>query len=251
MSEPDRQRAIRQKVARMGEAPAVAGPPGPPLPTGFPSLDAATGGLPRASIVELFGAASSGKTTLALRIAAHLQRSGGSAAWIDAERCFDAAYAARLGVAVDRLPVAQPDSAEEALEMVRRLALSGAVDLLVVDSAAALVPRIELDTGIGTAGFGIHGRVLASGLRRLAAAVRRSGAVVLFLNQARTRIGPTGGDTETAAGGPPLKLFAALRIALRETGGRIVFRVRKNKSGGAFQEGELAWKDDAGFTERP
>ncbi|HUN70382.1 MAG TPA: AAA family ATPase, partial [Burkholderiales bacterium] len=130
MHESHRQRAIRKALLQAEPTR------GPVLLTGFPALDDATGGLPRGTIVELFGTAGCGKTTLALQIAAHVQQSGGSAVWIDAEHTFDAAHAARLGVTVDRLPVAQPDSAEEALEMVRRLAASGAVDLLVVDSAA-------------------------------------------------------------------------------------------------------------------
>jgi recombination protein RecA len=181
MKEDERQRAIREKLVRTQPAGSAA------LSTGFARLDEATGGLPRGGIVELFGAPDCGKTTLALQIAAHTQRGGWTAAWIDAEHCFDAAYAKRLGVVLDRLPVAQPDSAEEALEMLRRLAASGAVDLLVVDSAAALVPQLELAAGIGASGGGLHGRVLASGLRRLAPAIRRSGTAALFLNHTRGR----------------------------------------------------------------
>jgi len=158
-----------------------------------------------------------------------------------------------LGVAIDRLPVAQPNSAEEALEVVRRLAASGAVDLLVVDSAAALVPQIELATGIGAGGGGAHSRALASGLRRMAVAMRRSGAVVLFLNQTRVRPERTGDTAETAAGGPALKLFAALRIAMSRAapGGAVALRALKNKASGAFAECELRWRDGAGFTESP
>lgn len=246
MQESHRQRIIREKLARSESAPPAA------LSTGFPRLDAVTGGFPRGSIVELFGAPGCGKTTLALQVVAHAQQTGGSAVWIDAEHCFDAAYAARLGVAIDRLPVAQPNSAEEALEVVRRLAASAAVELLVIDSAAALVPQIELETGIGKTGAGVHSRVLASGLRRLNAAIRRTGSVVLFLNQAR---GPVagGGEAETAAGGPPLKLFAAIRLAMRGHPARpsVVLRVLKNKAAGASRECELLWKSDTGFAESP
>jgi recombination protein RecA len=247
MKESDRQRAIRQKLARAGAAPP------PALLTGFALLDRATGGLPRGSIAELFGTPACGKTTLALQIAAHVQQAGGAAVWVDAEHSFDPAYALRLGVAVGRLPVAQPESAEEALEIVRRLAASGAVDLLVVDSAAALVPQIELATGIGEAGAGAHGRVLASGLRRVASAMRRGEAVALFLNQMRGGA-EEGEGAGAAAGGPPLKLFAAVRIAMRAgaPGGRpAVLRVVKNTAGAAPAECLLAWRDGAGFAETP
>ena len=248
VNESYRQRVIREKLARSEPSRQLT------LPTCFRVLDAATGGLPRGGIVELFGGAATGKTTLALQITAHVQAAGGSVVWIDAEHCLDATYAIRLGVTMDRLPVAQPDSAEEALEVLRRLAESAAVDLLVVDSAAALVPQIELEAGIGTSGAGLHSRVLASGLRRLAAAIRRSGAVALFLNQTRARGTSDDDDSETAAGGPSLKLFAAMRIALRGTPqrrGSVVLKVLKNKAGGPPAECELEWKDDVGFTEGP
>src|SRR5690242_6358085 len=141
MQEADRQRRIRQRLA---QTPA---PPAPPLPTGFPALDAAIGGgLPRGAVVEIFGPAGCGKSALAARIAAHLQRSGGAAAWIDAEHTFEAAQAVRAGLVLDRLPVVCPASAEQALEAARRLAASAAVDLIVIDSAAALVPEVELET---------------------------------------------------------------------------------------------------------
>ena len=209
------------------------------------------GGLPRGCLVELFGP-SCGKTTLALQVAAHLQEHGSTVAWIDSDHAFDPLYAARLGVRIERLPVVEPESAEEALEIARRLALSGAVDLLVVDSAAALVPSLELETGIGTSGPGLHSRVLASGLRRLAMAVARAGASVLFLNQTRGRPEPSGGETETSAGGPPLKLYAAVRIALGPAGGRRVrFRVLKNKVATAFVEGDLERNPGLGFAESP
>jgi recombination protein RecA len=255
MTEQDRQRAIRLKLSRMESAPArrAGYPSGAALATGFPALDAAlgTGGLPRGCLVELFGP-SCGKTTLALQVVAHLQKKSSTVAWIDSDHAFDPLYAVKLGVELERLPVVEPETAEEALEIARRLAISGAVDLLVVDSAASLVPSLELETGIGASGPGLHSRVLASGLRRLAMAVTKTGASVLFLNQTRSRLEPSGGETETTAGGPPLKLYAAVRIALGPAGQRRVrFRVLKNKAATAFAEGDLRWNPGLGFAESP
>jgi recombination protein RecA len=242
MSEEHRRKTIREKLARMMPAGAADS-----ISTGLRALDEATGGLPRGRIVELFGPSGSGKTSLALQTVAALQRAGGAAAWIDADRAFEPAYAALLGVVVEGLPVAQPESAEQAFEMARTLALSQAIDLIVVDSAAALTPEIELQTGLGKSGPGTQGRVLASGLRRLAGALRTSGAAALFLNQTRASE-----EGETSAGGPPLKLFAAARISLRGVGNRrIRFRVLKNKTVESFREGDLLWENGAGFVERP
>lgn len=238
MREEHRQNAIQRKLAGMPD------PSAPMLSTGFPAFDAATGGLPRGRIVEWFGGAGAGKTSLALQAAAHIQKTGG-VAWVDAERTFDPAYAAALGLDVERLAVLQPVSAEQAFDMMARLALSGAVDLIVVDSAAALAPEIELQTGIGESGPGAHSRALASGLRKLSAALRRSGAAALFLNPARA-------GEESSAGGAPLKLFAAARVALRPAGaGRVRVRVLKNKASDAFGEAVLVWRNGAGFTECP
>ena len=252
MKEQDRQRAIRLRLARMEAGPANPGSVA--IPTGFAQLDRAlgAGGLPRSHITELFGPSSSGKTTLLLQIIAHLQSSGLAAAWIDADRTFDPAYAAHLGVMVERLPVAQPEAAEQALEIARQLAGSGAVDLLVVDSAAALVPSLELEAGIGQSAHGLHSRVLASGLRKLASAVARTGAAVVFLNQTRWRPDESGWEAETSAGGPPLKLYAAVRIALFAAGGRqIGFRVLKNKVSEGSPEGRLEWRRGVGFAKSP
>jgi recombination protein RecA len=236
MSEEQRQRAIRLKLARMQSRTPGA------LATGFPPLDLSlgVGGLPRGSIVELFGPSASGKTTLALQIVAHAQQAGSPAAWIDADHTFDAAYASKLCVNLEALPVGQPESAEEALEVTRQLAVSGAVDLVVVDSAAALVPRIELETSLGEGGAGIQSRVLASGLRKLAASAR-TGAVILFLNQTR------GGENEVSAGGPGLKLYAAVRIFLEPAPGGVRFRTVKNKVAAPFSSGELQWGSAVGF----
>ncbi len=247
MTEQHRQHAIRLKLARSRQAPPSA------IPTGFSALDAAlaVGGLPRGRIVELFGPASCGKTSVALLSAAHLQRNGMMAGWIDADHSFDPGYAAGLGVAVERLAVAQPSSAEEALEIARRLAASGALDLLVIDSAAALAPRLELETGAGESGPGLQARVLGSGLRRLAAAASRTGCAVLIVNQTRGRAVPGALEPETSAGGPSLKLYAAVRIALQPAPGAVRFRILKNRVAVAFQQGELTLSPGVGFTERP
>jgi recombination protein RecA len=243
MTEEQRQRAIRLRLAR--SEPRHRGF----LPTGFAGLDSALeGGLPRSAIVEIFGPSSSGKTTLALQIAAHAQQTGATAAWIDAEHVFDAPYADSLGVRVPEMPLAQPESAEQAIEIACKLAGSAAVDLLIVDSAAALVPRLELQSAFGDSGEGLHSRVLASGLRKLAHIVAASGTVAVFLNQTRSR----GSEEETSAGGPPLKLYAAVRLALGPpSGGQVVFRILKNKAGAAFREGRLRRARGGEFVESP
>jgi recombination protein RecA len=247
MTEVHRRRAILEKLARAhGRASAV-------IPTGFPALDAALGeGLPRGSIVELFGPPGCGKSSVAARCVAHLQQHGLGAAWIDAEHAFHAAWAAALGADLERLPVLQPDSAEQAMESALRLVASGALDLLVIDSAAALAPRLEIEAGVGEAGPGLHSRVLASGLRRLARAASRAGTTVLFLNQTRARSAAAGGEGETSAGGAPLKLFAAVRVALIPvTESRLRFRIVKNKAGNAFGEGELGGQRGERLAESP
>jgi recombination protein RecA len=246
MRELERRRAIVLRLARMESAPSRAAA----ISTGFAPLNAAldTGGFPRGSILEIFGP-SCGKTTLVLQSIARLQAGGGAAGWIDADHTFDPQYAASLGVDLARLPLARPDSAEQALEIARRLAASGALDLLVVDSAAALTPQVERETAIGESGPGLHSRVLASGLRKLALAALRGGVSVVFLNQIRARLEPAG---ETSAGGAPLKLYAAVRIRVAPApGSRLRFRVLKNRAAEAFREGELEWKPGRGFAETP
>jgi recombination protein RecA len=250
MKEEERRRVIRMKLARFDSAPARPSPA--PLNTGFDALDSALGGgLPRGRVVELFGP-SCGKSTLALQIVAHIQQSGGAAGWIDADHTLDPSSAATLGVDLPRLVVVQPESAEQALEMSRRLAESGALDLLAVDSAAALAPALELEVSVGDQSPGLQSRVLASGLRRLAAVASRTGTCVVFLNQTRTRMGPEGSEMETSAGGPPLKMYAAARIELSagEAGG-VRFRVLKNRAATAFGAGELARASGRGFTNCP
>lgn len=236
MSEEYRQRVIRQKVAAL-DTPARQRLSGV-LPTGFAALDAALGigGLPRGRMVELFGGSSSGKTTLALHFAAHTQQQGGTAAWIDAEHAFDPAYAHSLGLAIENLPLARPDSAEQAAAIARELAASGAVDLIVIDSAAALVPQIELETGLGESGPGLQARVLGIELRKLTRVVEKSCAVLLVLNQLRSR----GDESDSTAGGPSLKLLASVRIGLEEAGERqIAFRILKNKLAEPFARGRF------------
>ncbi|MCU1238863.1 MAG: RecA domain protein [Candidatus Solibacter sp.] len=248
MTEEERQHAIWMKLARMV-------PPTPPrdhsIATGFHALDEALGaGLPRSAMVELYGPSGCGKTTLAIQVTAHLQHNGLTCAWIDADRTFDSAYAESLGAEVDRIPFAQPDCAEDAFEIVRTLAGSGAVDLVIVDSAAALVPQLELAAGISYYSKGLHSRVLSSGLRNLRRTLANSGACVVFLNQVRNR--PAGGSGETSAGGVPLKLFAAVRIALIPVEGpRLCLRVLKNKLAEQVSGRELAWIRGSGFVESP
>jgi recombination protein RecA len=248
LKEEERQRAIHLRLARMESVPRR---PAGDLPTGFTAFDEALGaGFPRGRIVEIYGPSSCGKTTLALQAVAYLQSRGFTAAWIDADRTFDPAYAAGLGVAIERLPLAQPDCAEEALEVARQLANSAALDLLVLDSAAALVPRLELSAGLGASSPGLQSRVLASGLRKLVTAVVRTGASAVFLNQTRTRVERSGEESETSAGGPALKLFAAVRIAMEPAGGgRIRFRVLKNKLAATLAGRELEWRHGSGFAE--
>jgi recombination protein RecA len=218
------------------------------LSTGFDALDAALGGgLPRGLIVEFFGPAGSGKTTLALQCIAHLQRSGLTAAFIDADQTFDAAYAYSLGVEAERLPLVQPPSAEQALDIACTLARSGAVDLLVVDSAAALAPRLEVEAGITDSNPRLQSRVLGNELRKLSSAIRRGETCALFLNQMRSRPDRGPGEAETSAGGPPLKLYAAIRIAMLPAGSKLRLRVLKNSVTERQDGRELEWRRGSGF----
>ena len=223
------------------------------LPTGFSSLDQALGGgIPRGRIVEIFGPSNSGKTTLGLQIFAQAQRYGLTTVWVDADRTFDVSYAAALGVNCERMPVLQPESAEDALAMFHELARTRAVDLLVVDSTAALVPLLELEAEVGAQSPGLHARVLASGLRtlaRLAANVRMS---AIFLDQTRSRVYRAGDVAEDSASGPALKLHAAIRIALGSPcGNRTPFRIEKNKVAHAFSTGALVRSIAPGFAAAP
>jgi recombination protein RecA len=203
-------------------------------------------------MVELFGPSGCGKSTLAIQCVAHAQKNLLTAAWIDADHTFDPGYASRLGVDTERMPFAQPASAEQGLEIARTLAGSGAVDLIVVDSAAALVPRLELEAGIGSDAPGLHSRVLASGLLKLRHTLVKSGACVVFLNQMRNRPEASAGEAETSAGGVPLKLFAAVRIAMMLSAkARLALRASKNKVAESMPESTLERSRRVGFVESP
>ncbi|HXG01906.1 MAG TPA: recombinase RecA [Candidatus Binatia bacterium] len=221
------------------------------IPTGALSLDAALGigGLPRGRIVEIYGPESSGKTTLALHVVAEAQRLGGVAAFIDAEHALDPNYARKVGVNVDELLISQPDTGEQALEIAETLVRSNAVDAIVVDSVAALVPRAELDGDMGDALPGLQARLMSQALRKLTAAISRSGAVVIFINQISEKIGVMFGSPETTPGGRALKFYASIRLDVRRTetikqgsesvGVRTKVKVVKNKLAPPFREAEF------------
>src|SRR5918996_208623 len=187
------------------------------ISTGSIGVDAAlgVGGVPRGRIIEIFGPESSGKTTLSLHIIAEAQRAGGLAAFIDAEHALDAEYAKKLGVDVDNLLVSQPDSGEQALEIAEVLVRSGAIDVIVVDSVAALVPRAELEGDMGDSHVGLQARLMSQGLRKLVGAVARSKTSLIFTNQLREKIGVMFGNPETTPGGRALKFYASVRLDIR------------------------------------
>jgi recombination protein RecA len=190
------------------------------IPSGSLGLDLAVGigGLPRGRIVEIYGPESSGKTTLALHAIAEAQRRGGTCAFIDAEHALDPTYARRLGVDVDNLLISQPDAGEQALEIADTLVRSGAVDILVVDSVAALVPRAELEGEMGDSHMGLHARLMSQALRKITGSVSRSNCMLIFLNQIRMKIGVMFGNPETTTGGNALKFYASLRLEIRRIG---------------------------------
>jgi len=221
------------------------------IPTGSIGLDLAlgVGGVPRGRIVEIYGPESSGKTTLALTIIANAQRLGGNAVFIDAEHALDAAYAQRLGVDIAELHVAQPDTGEEALEIADHLVRSGAVDVVVIDSVAALVPRAEIEGEMGDSHVGLQARLMSQALRKLTGSISKSKTCVIFINQIRMQIGIMFGNPETTAGGRALKFYASLRLDIRriatlkegETaiGNRTRVKVVKNKVAAPFREAEF------------
>ena len=221
------------------------------IPTGSLSLDLALGigGLPRGRIVEIYGPESSGKTTLALHCIAEGQKAGGNAAFIDVEHALDPVYASNLGVDIDSLLVSQPDTGEQALEITEKLVLSGAIDVIVIDSVAALVPRAEIEGEMGDSHVGLHARLMSQALRKLAGAISRSNCVAIFINQLREKIGVMYGNPETTTGGRALKLYASVRIDIRriETlksgteniGSRTKAKVVKNKIAPPFREAEF------------
>src|SRR5213596_2781516 len=221
------------------------------IPTGAINLDAAIGigGIPRGRVTEIFGPESSGKTTLALHVVAHAQKTGGAAAYIDAEHALDVEYAKKLGVDIDNLLVSQPDTGEQGLEICEILVRSGAVDVVVVDSVAALVPKAEIEGEMGESHMGLQARLMSQALRKLTGAIARSRTSVIFINQLREKIGIMFGNPETTTGGRALKFYASLRLDIRriqaikggenDIGNRTRVRVTKNKVAPPFKEAEF------------
>ncbi|MBN2008676.1 recombinase RecA [candidate division KSB1 bacterium] len=221
------------------------------IPTGSISIDAALGigGVPRGRIIEIFGPESSGKTTLALHIIAEAQKLGGLAAFVDAEHALDAVYSKNLGVKTDDLLISQPDNGEQALEITETLVRSGALDVVVVDSVAALVPRAELEGEMGDAQMGLQARLMSQAMRKLSGAISKSNSCVIFINQIREKIGVMFGNPETTTGGRALKFYASVRMDVRRIasikdkdaviGNRTKVKVVKNKVAPPFREAEF------------
>ncbi len=221
------------------------------IPTGALPLDIATGigGVPKGRIIEIFGPESSGKTTVALHIIAEAQKRGGIAAFIDAEHALDPAYAKNLGIKVEELIISQPDTGEQALEIAEALVRSGAIDIIVVDSVAALVPKAEIDGEMGDSHMGLQARLMSQALRKLAGAISKSNTVAIFINQLREKIGVMFGNPETTTGGRALKFYASMRLDVRriETlkkgdevyGNRTRVKVVKNKVAPPFKQAEF------------
>ena len=221
------------------------------ISTGALNLDVALGigGIPRGRIVEIYGPESSGKTTLALHAVAEAQKKGGEAAFIDAEHALDPVYAKKIGVDIDNLIVAQPDTGEQALEIAEALIRSGAIDIIVVDSVAALVPKAEIDGDMGDSHIGLQARLMSQALRKLAGAINKTNAVIIFINQLREKVGIMFGNPETTAGGRALKYYASVRMDIRKVenikrdgevvGSRTRVKVVKNKVAPPFREAEF------------
>jgi recombination protein RecA len=235
-------------IMRLGERPETAIAV---IPTGSLAVDAAlgVGGIPRGRVVEIFGPESSGKTTLSLQIIAQAQKAGGLSAFIDAEHALDSEYAKKLGVDTDNLLVSQPDNGEQALEIAEMLIRSGAIDVIVVDSVAALVPKAEIEGEMGEAQMGLQARLMSQALRKLTAIVSKSGTSLIFINQIREKIGVLFGNPETTTGGRALKFYSSIRIDIRRiaslkdgdvvVGSRTKVKVVKNKVASPFRQAEF------------
>jgi recombination protein RecA len=260
MDEKERSRALgatlgqiekqfgKGSIIRLGSQPVVAVPV---ISSGSISIDHALGigGFPRGRIVEIFGPESSGKTTIALQVVAEAQKVGGMAAYIDVEHALDPAYAKKLGVDVDNLLVSQPDYGEQALEITNALIASGSIDVLVVDSVAALVPKAELDGEMGDSFMGVHARLMSQAMRKLTGIVSKSNTCLIFINQIREKIGVMFGNPETTTGGRALKFYSSIRVDIRRiaaikdgetvTGNRTKVKIVKNKLAPPFREAEF------------
>ena len=236
-------------VMRLGDQSKVAVDV---IPSGSLALDAAlgVGGYPRGRVIEIYGPESSGKTTLALHAVAEAQKRGGAAAFVDAEHALDPDYAEKLGVNIDELLVSQPDSGEQALEIVDMLVRSGALDVIVVDSVAALTPKAELEGDMGDSHMGLHARLMSQALRKLTSSIARSKTMVIFINQIRMKIGVMFGNPETTTGGNALKFYASIRLDVRRTGSikkgdevignETRVKVVKNKVSPPFRQAEFS-----------
>ncbi len=236
-------------IMRLGEEGAVEGVQA--IPTGSLTLDIATGigGIPRGRIVEIYGPESSGKTTLALNAVAQAQAQGGTAAFIDAEHALDVNYAKRIGVKIEDLLISQPDTGEQALEVAEYLVRSGALDIIVVDSVAALVPKAEIEGDMGDSLPGLQARLMSQAMRKLTASISKSNTTIIFINQIRMKIGVMFGNPETTTGGNALKFYASMRLDIRRIenlkenqeiiGGRVRVKVVKNKLSPPFKQAEF------------